>query len=143
MSDNKPTKLPIKILLAAIFIAIISVLAVATYRNNFQTLVPEEAKNLVNPIPYSEATIKSLRPLYLEKCANCHGETGKGNGPDAAMYDPSPADFTDPKHMSAFADGELFYKITEGKKPMPSFKKRLSEEQRWQLVLFVRSFAEK
>jgi len=143
MSDTKPTKLPVKILLAAIFITIISVLAVATYKNNFPTLIPEEAKKLVNPIPYSDATIENVRPLYLEKCANCHGEAGKGNGPDAMMYDPSPADFTDPKHMSTFTDGELFYKITEGKKPMPSFKKRFSEEQRWQLVLFVRSFAKK
>jgi mono/diheme cytochrome c family protein len=38
-------------------------------------------------------------------------------------------------------DGEIYYQITEGRKPMPSFKKRLTEEQRWQLVLLVRSFA--
>jgi mono/diheme cytochrome c family protein len=38
-------------------------------------------------------------------------------------------------------DGEIFYQISEGRKPMPSFKKKLSEAQRWQLVLLVRSFA--
>ena len=42
--------------------------------------------------------------------------------------------------MSATTDGELFYQISEGRKPMPAFKKRLTEEQRWQLVLLVRSF---
>jgi len=43
--------------------------------------------------------------------------------------------------MNGATDGELFYQISEGRKPMPSFKKRLSEEQRWQLVLLIRSFA--
>ena len=43
--------------------------------------------------------------------------------------------------MGAMTDGELFYKLSEGHKPMPSFKKRLSEDQRWRLVLLLRSFA--
>jgi mono/diheme cytochrome c family protein len=58
------------------------------------------------------------------------------------MYDPAPGNLTDAKHMSTRTDGELFYQISQGRKPMPSFKKRLTEEQRWQLVLLVRSFAE-
>ena len=74
------------------------------------------------------------------KCVQCHGETGKGDGPDAAMYYPSPASLTDGKRMNTATNGELFYEISEGRKPMPSFKKRLTEEQRWQLVLLVRSF---
>jgi len=40
-------------------------------------------------------------------------------------------------------DGELFWKISEGRRPMPEFKKRLTEEQRWQLVNYVRTFAPK
>jgi mono/diheme cytochrome c family protein len=42
--------------------------------------------------------------------------------------------------MGAVTDGELFYKLTEGRKPMPSFKKRLSDEQRWRMVLLIRAF---
>jgi mono/diheme cytochrome c family protein len=57
------------------------------------------------------------------------------------MYDPAPSDLTDSAKMSNLTDGEIFYQITEGRKPMPSFKKKLTEEQRWQLVLLVRSFA--
>jgi mono/diheme cytochrome c family protein len=57
------------------------------------------------------------------------------------MYYPSPASLIDAKHMSGVTDGELFYEISQGRKPMPSFKKRLTEEQRWQLVLFVRSLS--
>jgi mono/diheme cytochrome c family protein len=56
------------------------------------------------------------------------------------MYDPAPTNLTDPKHMNHLTDVEIFYQITQGRKPMPSFRKKLSEDQRWQLVIFVRSF---
>jgi mono/diheme cytochrome c family protein len=57
------------------------------------------------------------------------------------MYDPTPSDLTDPGKMSKLTDGEIYYQITEGRKPMPSFRKRLTEDQRWQMVVFVRSLA--
>jgi mono/diheme cytochrome c family protein len=66
---------------------------------------------------------------------------GKGDGPDAATYYPSPTNLTDASHINSVTDGEIFYQISQGRKPMPAFKKRLTEEQRWQLVLFVRAFA--
>jgi mono/diheme cytochrome c family protein len=47
----------------------------------------------------------------------------------------------DSKHMSSVTDGEIFYQISEGRKPMPAFRRKLSEEQRWELVLYVRSLA--
>ncbi len=103
--------------------------------------VPEEAKQLKNPLQPSPSALNSAKKIYLDKCANCHGDTGKGDGRDAARYDPQPANFTDPKRMSGVTDGELFYKISEGKKPMPVFKTKLSEDDRWQLVLLIRSFA--
>jgi mono/diheme cytochrome c family protein len=103
-------------------------------------IVPEEAKRSVNPIPPSQANLPQARRIYLDKCAECHGETGKGDGSQAKMYDPLPTDFADAQHMSTMSDGELFYKISEGHRPMPAFKKRLTDEQRWQLVLLLRSF---
>ena len=102
--------------------------------------VPEEAKQLKNPLQPSAPALNSAKNIYLDKCANCHGDTGKGDGRDAARYDPQPADFTDPKRMTDVTDGELFYKISEGKKPMPVFKTKLSEDDRWALVLLIRSF---
>ncbi len=103
--------------------------------------VPEEAKQLKNPLQASPSALNSAKKIYLDKCANCHGDTGKGDGRDAARYDPQPANFTDPRRMSGVTDGELFYKISEGKKPMPVFKTKLSEDDRWRLVLLIRSFA--
>src|SRR6266852_399582 len=104
--------------------------------------VPEEAKQLKNPLPPTAPALKAAREVYADKCAHCHGDTGKGDGRDASRYDPVPMDFTDAKRMSQATDGELFYKISEGKKPMPVFKNKLSEDQRWELVLLIRSFAE-
>ena len=102
---------------------------------------PPDIKQKKNPVTPSDAVLKESKALYAEKCSNCHGDTGKGDGSDAMMYDPGPADLTDAKRMAKLTDGEIYYKITVGKKPMPSFEKRLSEEQRWGLVLLVRSFA--
>ncbi len=103
--------------------------------------IPEEEKQRKNPVAPSEAALKAAKAIYADQCANCHGDTGKGDGSDAMMYDPGPADLTDASQMKKATDGEIYYQITEGRKPMPSFKKRLTDEQRWQLVLLVRSFA--
>ena len=104
-------------------------------------IVPDEAKRVQNPLKPSQADIPGARKLYLDKCAECHGESGKGDGSQARMYDPQPTNLTNAAHMNTISDGELFYKISEGHRPMPSFKKRFTEEQRWQLVLFVRWLA--
>jgi mono/diheme cytochrome c family protein len=58
------------------------------------------------------------------------------------MNRPAPADLTDSARMAAITDGEIFYQITEGRRPMPSFKNRLTEDQRWQLVLFLRTLSQ-
>jgi mono/diheme cytochrome c family protein len=103
--------------------------------------VPEAEKARKNPLTASNANISAAKQIYTEQCANCHGDTGKGDGSDAMMYDPSPADLTDAAKMSKKTDGEIYYQITEGRKPMPSFRRKLTEDQRWQLVILVRSFA--
>ena len=104
--------------------------------------VPEQAKQLKNPLQPTLPALKSAREVYADKCAHCHGDLGKGDGRDANRYDPPPTNFTDAKRMDAATDGELFYKISEGKKPMPVFKTKLTEDQRWQLVLLIRSVAQ-
>ena len=101
---------------------------------------PDAAKKVKNPLPTSAASIAAGRTVYHNNCERCHDETGNGDGPDAELYDPGPANFTDGQLMQPMTDGELFYKITEGRRPMPSFKKSLSEEQRWQVVNYIRTF---
>jgi mono/diheme cytochrome c family protein len=102
---------------------------------------PPEAKALKNPVPATEKTLASAKGIYAERCSNCHGEKGDGNGGEAMMYFPQPSDFTDPALLKDVTDGELFWKMSEGRRPMPSFKNKLSEEERWELVNYLRTFA--
>ena len=142
MATRAPQNLRVRKSLFALLLIVIAAAIGFTIVQNRPWVVPEEAKQRKNPVTSSGAVLQSVRPLYRDKCATCHGDAGKGNGHDASLYDPAPTNFTDTRRMSGVTDGELFYKLSEGRKPMPAFKKRLTEEQRWQLVLLLRSFAE-
>jgi len=104
-------------------------------------VIPAAEKEKKNPLTPTEANLSAAKKIYNDKCTDCHGEKGKGDGPDAMMYDPSPSDLTNTAKINARTDGEIYFQITEGRKPMPAFKKKLTEEQRWQLVLYVRALA--
>lgn len=141
MATPPPRSLAARKFLFLFLLALIAVtIAYAIFQNRPWT-VPETAKQLKNPLQRSGADLSSTRALYLDKCAHCHGDTGKGDGHDASLYDPAPTNLADENHMHAVTDGELFYKISDGHKPMPAFKKRLTEAQRWQLVLLLRFFS--
>jgi mono/diheme cytochrome c family protein len=103
-------------------------------------LDPEQARQLKNPVTLNEQALQAAKAIYKEKCEHCHGETGAGDGPEAMMYDPAPANLSR-AHVRQMTDGEAFHQISEGRKPMPPFKDQLTEEQRWQLVHYVRTFA--
>ena len=139
-TPTKKSKTPTKILLGLVIILILVSIGMAALHKTPWS-VPLEDKLRKNPLPASDANLNASKPVYNEYCANCHGDTGKGDGSDAMMYDPAPSDLTEPKHMNHLTDGEIFYQITQGRKPMPSFRKKLTEDQRWQLVILVRTFA--
>lgn len=130
-----------KILFASILALICIVLVYAMFQRDRPWIVPEEVKKLKNPVALTESTLRAARGVYREECAECHGDGGKGDGPKARLHFPAPADLTDTRRMNSVTDGEIFYQISEGRKPMPSFKKRLAEDQRWGLVLLVLSFS--
>jgi mono/diheme cytochrome c family protein len=141
MTNSPPQNLKARKSLFAVLLLVILAAITWTVLQNRPWTVPEQAKQVHNPLTSSDAILQSVRPLYHEKCSSCHGDSGKGDGHDASLYDPAPTNFTDTKRLGAMTDGELFYKLSEGHKPMPSFKKRLTEDQRWRLVLLLRSFA--
>jgi mono/diheme cytochrome c family protein len=103
---------------------------------------PQQARQMPNPVPATPQAIGAGMSTYMDRCQNCHGEDGNGKGSRADKLSVQPSDFTDAHAMSTQTDGELFWKISEGHKPMPSFKKKLSEEERWQLVDFIRTFSQ-
>jgi len=135
---KKPKTLQ-KLLLALVILLIFLSIGLAAFHKTPWS-VPLEDKLRKNPLAASDANLNAAKPVFNEYCSNCHGDSGKGDGSDAMMYDPSPSDLTDAKRMNHLTDGEIFYQITQGRKPMPSFRKKLTEDQRWQLVILVRSF---
>lgn len=102
--------------------------------------VPDAARAMKNPVPLGPEAVQAGSKLYEAHCLRCHGAKGLGDGPAAQFIKPAPTEISSAETQKRMSDGEIFYKITEGKKPMPAMKTTLSDEQRWHLVHFVRTF---
>ncbi len=101
--------------------------------------VPAEAKAVPNPVEATPEALAAGADLYKKHCLMCHGEAGKGDGQAAKYLKPPVADITAPGAKDRMSDGEIFYKISNGKKPMPPMNRKLSETERWQVVHHVRT----
>jgi len=100
------------------------------------------AYNIV-PYPKQLPSLASGHTLYVENCAQCHGATGKGDGPGASSMNPktpSPANFTDPERMGGLSPFKAFNTASVGVEgtAMASFA-AFTEEQRWQVAFYVMS----
>lgn len=80
------------------------------------------------------------RTLFAKHCASCHGPDGQGDGSAGRDLDPPPDNLRDPQ-IAQRSDAKLFRQITRGRRPMPSFGRLLSDDDRWTLVAFVKSLA--
>ena len=97
-------------------------------------------KNPVKPTPQSQAKAKAL---FSYDCVSCHGEKGNGKGDLAKDMGITVPDFTDPATLKGIPDATLFTTIHDGKGPMPEEGDRAKTDEIWNLVLYVRSFAQK
>jgi cytochrome c peroxidase len=99
---------------------------------------PAEARRLKIPLLASPQAKESGQLSYTLHCANCHGEDGKARTKLAGTLPIRPTDFTN-YLMESMKDGEIYWVISHGiDKSMPAFSEKLSEVQRWELVLWVR-----
>jgi mono/diheme cytochrome c family protein len=101
---------------------------------------PPSADAIINPLKgNAEATLEGKK-IYTQYCVTCHGSKGKGDGIAAPGLSKPPAD-----HSSDFVqkqtDGALFWIITAGNNPMPTYKTTLTETQRWQVINYIRTLA--
>ena len=103
--------------------------------------IPATAIDERNPLPANEATLAAGKKLFAAKCERCHGATAKGNGPDADAKYAADMDLTNPARASRNADGQVFYKIWNGRlnPRMPAFSEELTREQAWAIVAYVQS----
>jgi cytochrome c len=93
--------------------------------------VPEKAKARLNPLENDPEAVAAGRKLFLQHCAECHGNTaeGKRKAPNLRAEEV--------QHATA---GTLFWILTNGvvRKGMPVWSK-LPEPERWQIVTFIKS----
>ena len=89
--------------------------------------VPDKYKNMPNPVKSDATSLATGKALYNQHCKSCHGTKGKGDGPKAAQLNTECGDFTKSSTQSE-TDGALFYKTSEGRKDMPSFKKKIADQ---------------
>jgi putative copper export protein/mono/diheme cytochrome c family protein/peroxiredoxin len=93
-------------------------------------------------IAYQATSIARGAALYRQHCASCHGVAGHGDGPAARALPKDPADLT-AKHAADHTAGDFFWWLSHGipRSPMPGFAGQMDEEQRWDVINFVRALA--
>ena len=102
--------------------------------------VPDKNAKEVNPVKSNSESIAAGKALWSLHCSSCHGKTGLGDGSKAAQLKTQPPDFTTAA-VQGQSDGSLFYKTSEGRDDMPSFKKKIpDQEDIWNLVVYIRTF---
>ena len=102
--------------------------------------VPDKYKKMANPVKADAASIAEGKALWVKHCQSCHGKTGLGDGSKAAQLKSEPGDFSKAS-VHAQSDGSLFYKVLEGRDDMPSFKKKIPDQNElWSVVNYMRKF---
>ena len=101
-------------------------------------IAPLEAKTLKNPVANDAKSISTGSKIYQQLCWTCHGKTGLGDGPSARSLRVKPLSFQSESFQNQ-TDGEVFWKISEGKEEMASYKNVYNETMRWSLVNYLRT----
>ncbi len=110
-------------------------------QDTIKWVAPNSANDLINPYELTDENIAEGLLLYKKLCRSCHGRNGDGQGVEAEDLETITTDFTKSLFLEQ-TDGSMFWKISEGKDDMESFKKRLDEEEIWLVILYIKSFSE-
>lgn len=121
---------------SAAILAILVVVTLLWAQGKWQA--PAEAKKVKNPVARSAKVLDQAKKIFETNCVPCHGPKGLGDGAAAAALPVKPANWTAAATQSE-TDGELFWKITSGRGPMPPWK-HLPDNDRWAMVHFIRTF---
>ncbi len=107
---------------------------------------------LDNPLRKDQASFKKHvaagAETYIRNCMYCHGDNLDGKGHFAFGFNPPPANFQDPGTIAMLQEAFLFWRIAKGgpglpkestpwNSVMPAWEDRLTEEQIWQVIMFL------
>ncbi len=128
---------------AAVLVAGLLVLACGgyVYAQEQRNGVPLDVTNVRDPIPPDERSLAVGEQVYTTYCETCHGESGRGDGPAGLRLVPRPADLRIHSQPGVHTDGEMFYWVSYGfpVSAMPAWKDTLTEEERWDVINYVRA----
>ncbi len=119
-------------------------LNLATLDNPYRTLESTDADEF-------ERRVESGREVYYENCFYCHGDLMRGRGLYAHALNPIPTNLQDAGTIGMLQESFLFWRISKGApglpaeggpwdSAMPAWEKFLSEEEMWDVVLFLYDF---
>jgi mono/diheme cytochrome c family protein len=92
-----------------------------------------------NPLPANDAAAVSRgKTVFLNFCVPCHGVAGRGEGLVVQRGYPAPPSLL-ADNARNIKDGQIFHILSYGQKNMPSYASQLSREDRWKVILYVRS----
>ncbi|NBR08305.1 MAG: cytochrome c [Opitutaceae bacterium] len=90
------------------------------------------------PVPVTETLIRRGQNRYTIYCAPCHGALGDGNGITKSYGMALTPTYHDDR-LRSMAEGEIFNTITYGKNTMFPYADKLSPDERWAVVAYVRA----
>jgi mono/diheme cytochrome c family protein len=101
-------------------------------------VIPANFKTMKNPVAVGDASTKAGQALYTKNCASCHGKAGLGDGVKARSLKDFPGDFSKAAFQGR-TDGELFYMSKIGRGEMPKYEGKLTDDELWNIVNFMRT----
>lgn len=135
------TKYPKQIVTNLVFIVIAFFYAsIAFGQHKGPWNAPKTAVNMKNPFPANASSLERGKHSYQIDCIRCHGKEGKGDGLKAGKVHKEVSDLGS-EAIQKQTDGELFWKISEARRPMPLTD--ITNDQRWDIVNYIRTFKKK
>jgi mono/diheme cytochrome c family protein len=128
-------------IIVSIFVGSLALLSMTVLKSNLQDEweVPAKYEKMKNPFANEADDDKIGRIMYSKHCKSCHGTKGKGDGKKAGSIDTPIGDFTDGSVKNQ-TDGALYYKSFTGRDDMPSFEKKIKDdEERWLIINYLRT----
>ena len=123
------------------FLLLVVVLAASTYAAEpprEKWLAPGAESSKPNPIAKTPESVRAGLRVFSNNCVSCHGTGARGDGLLVPSLPVKPADLTNPEVWRQ-ADGAIFWKISTGRQPMPTWDPVLTAEERWCVINYLRT----